>query len=61
MINFLNLTKISKAQRAKINSVIENSPDFHKIYKPYKKVKNYPDFREATDSLKLPNLNFLQN
>lgn len=56
MINFLNLTKISKAQRAEINSVIENSPDFHKIYKPYKKVKNYPDFREAANGLAMSTL-----
>lgn len=56
MRNFLNLTKVSKDKRAKFNSVIEDSPDFRKIYKPYRKVNNYPDFREVALGLAMSTL-----
>lgn len=56
MRNFLNLTKISKDKRAKYNSVIEETPDFRKIYKPYRKVNNYPDFREVALGLAMSTL-----
>lgn len=56
MINFLNLTKMSKDKKTEITSVIEKSPDFHKIYKPYKKVKKYADFREAANGLAMSTL-----
>lgn len=56
MSDFLNLTKISKDKRAKFNEVIEESLDFRKIYKPYRKVNNYPDFREAANGLAMSTL-----